>query len=157
MARGLTLILLSLLMFFGSAVHAENDPIASLLELNKQMIKSVRDGDIDSAQQTFETFKSAWKKEEPSIKKENLSSHSKMDSNIAMISLSFINQDANKLETQLEELSSHLETYQQAVVLKKASSGQSRASLTAYIQSLKDTKQLIEKNRWEKRQPLSTT
>ncbi|MGQ5178035.1 FTR1 family protein [Bacillus halotolerans] len=145
MARGLTLILLSLLMFFGSAVHAENDPIASLLELNKQMIKSVQDGDIDSAQQTFETFKSAWKKEEPSIKKENLSSHSKMDSNIAMISLSFINQDANKLETQLEELSSHLETYQQAVVLKKASSGQSRASLTAYIQSLKDTKQLIEK------------
>lgn len=110
MARGLTLILLSLLMFFGSAVHAENDPIASLLELNKQMIKSVRDGDIDSAQQTFETFKSSWKKEEPSIKKENLSSHSKMDSNIAMISLSFINQDANKLETQLEELSSHLET-----------------------------------------------
>lgn len=145
MARGLTLILLSLLMFFGSVVHAENDPIASLLELNKQMIKSVRDGDIDSAQQTFETFKSLWKKEEPSIKKENLSSHSKMDSNIAMISLSFINQDANKLETQLEELSSHLETYQQAVVLKKASSGQSRTSLTAYIQILKDTKQLIEK------------
>lgn len=146
MARGLALILLSLLIFFGSAAHAENDPIASLLELNKQMIKLVQDGDIDSAQQTFETFKSAWKKEEPSIKKENLSSHSKMDSNIAMISLSFINQDANKLETQLEELSSHLETYQQAVVLKKTSSGQSRTSLTAYIQSLKETKQLIEKD-----------
>ncbi len=62
-----------------------------------------------------------------------------------MISLSFINQDADKLKTQLEELSSHLETYQQAVVLKKTSSGQSRASLTAYIHSLKDTKQLIEK------------
>lgn len=84
-------------------------------------------------------------KEEPSIKKENLSSHSEMDANIAMISLSFINQDARKLKTQLEELASHLETYQQAVVLKKTSSGQSRASLTAYIQSLKDTKQFIEK------------
>ncbi|MER0466659.1 ferrous ion permease EfeU [Bacillus cabrialesii subsp. cabrialesii] len=146
MIRGLALILFSLLMVFGSAAHAEDDPIAVLIQLNKQMIKSVEDGDIDSAQQTFETFKAKWKKEEPSIKKENLSSHSKMDSNIAMISLSFINQDADKLKTQLEELSSHLETYQQAVVLKKTSSGQSRASLTAYIQSLKDTKQLIEKN-----------
>ncbi|MCY7961718.1 ferrous ion permease EfeU [Bacillus inaquosorum] len=146
MARGLALILFSLLMVFGSAAHAEDDPIATLIQLNKQMIESVKDGDIDSAQQTFETFKAKWKKEEPSIKKENLSSHSKMDSNIAMISLSFINQDADKLKTQLEELSSHLETYQQAVVLKKTSSGQSRASLTAYIQSLKDTKQLIQKN-----------
>ncbi|OBA03116.1 iron transporter [Bacillus subtilis] len=146
MTRGLALILFSLLMVFGSAAHAEDDPIAALIQLNKQMIKSVEDGDIDSAQQTFETFKAKWKKEEPSIKKENLSSHSKMDSNIAMISLSFINQDADKLKTQLEELSSHLESYQQAVVLKKTSSGQSRASLTAYIQSLKDTKQLIEKN-----------
>ncbi|MCE0741096.1 ferrous ion permease EfeU [Bacillus sp. G16] len=146
MARGLALILFSLLMVFGSAAHAEDDPIAALIQLNKQMIESVKDGDIDSAQQTFETFKAKWKKEEPSIKKENLSSHSKMDSNIAMISLSFINQDADKLKTQLEELSSHLETYQQAVVLKKTSSGQSRASLTAYIQSLKDTKQLIQKN-----------
>lgn len=109
------------------------------------MIKSVKDGDMDSAQQTFDTFKAKWKKEEPSIKKENLSSHSEMDANIAMISLSFINQDARKLKTQLEELASHLETYQQAVVLKKTSSGQSRASLTAYIQSLKDTKQFIEK------------
>ncbi|MDZ5671633.1 ferrous ion permease EfeU [Bacillus stercoris] len=145
MARGLALILFSLLMVFGSAAHAEDDPIAALIQLNKQMIKSVQDGDIDSAQQTFETFKAKWKKEEPSIKKENLSSHSEMDANIAMISLSFINQDANKLKTQLEELSSHLETYQQAVVLKKTSSGQSRASLTAYIHSLKDTKQLIEK------------
>ncbi|MCY7899738.1 ferrous ion permease EfeU [Bacillus inaquosorum] len=145
MARGLALILFSLLMVFGSAAHAEDDPIAALIQLNKQMIESVKDGDIDSAQQTFETFKAKWKKEEPSIKKENLSSHSKMDSNIAMISLSFINQDADKLKTQLEELSSHLETYQQAVVLKKTSSGQSRASLTAYIQSLKDTKQLIQK------------
>ncbi|PJH93390.1 ferrous ion permease EfeU [Bacillus sp. SN1] len=146
MARGLALILFSLLMVFGSAAHAEDDPIAVLIQLNKQMIESVKDGDIDTAQQTFETFKAKWKKEEPSIKKENLSSHSKMDSNIAMISLSFINQDADKLKTQLEELSSHLETYQQAVVLKKTSSGQSRASLTAYIQSLKDTKQLIQKN-----------
>ncbi|MGY2644329.1 ferrous ion permease EfeU [Bacillus inaquosorum] len=146
MARGLALILFSLLMVFGSAAHAEDDPIATLIQLNKQMIESVKDGDIDSAQQTFETFKAKWKKEEPSIKKENLSSHSKMDSNIAMISLSFINQDADKLKTQLEELSSHLETYQQAVVLKKTASGQSRASLTAYIQSLKDTKQLIQKN-----------
>ncbi|MCY8245288.1 ferrous ion permease EfeU [Bacillus inaquosorum] len=146
MARGLALILFSLLMVFGSAAHAEDDPIAALIQLNKQMIESVKDGDIDSAQQTFETFKAKWKKEEPSIKKENLSSHSKMDSNIAMISLSFINQDADKLKTQLEELSSHLETFQQAVVLKKTSSGQSRASLTAYIQSLKDTKQLIQKN-----------
>ncbi|MGE9754260.1 ferrous ion permease EfeU [Bacillus inaquosorum] len=146
MVRGLALILFSLLMVFGSAAHAEDDPIAALIQLNKQMIESVKDGDIDSAQQTFETFKAKWKKEEPSIKKENLSSHSKMDSNIAMISLSFINQDADKLKTQLEELSSHLETYQQAVVLKKTSSGQSRASLTAYIQSLKDTKQLIQKN-----------
>ncbi|MFV9830734.1 ferrous ion permease EfeU [Bacillus stercoris] len=145
MARGLALILFSLLMVFGSAAHAEDDPIAALIQLNKQMIKSVQDGDIDSAQQTFETFKAKWKKEEPSIKKENLSSHSEMDANIAMISLSFINQDADKLKTQLEELSSHLETYQQAVVLKKTSSGQSRASLTAYIRSLKDTKQLIEK------------
>lgn len=145
MARGLALILFSLLMVFGSAAHAEDDPIAALIQLNKQMIKSVQDGDIDSAQQTFETFKANWKKEEPSIKKENLSSHSEMDANIAMISLSFINQDADKLKTQLEELSSHLETYQQAVVLKKTSSGQSRASLTAYIHSLKDTKQLIEK------------
>ncbi|MBU2659577.1 ferrous ion permease EfeU [Bacillus cabrialesii] len=146
MTRGLALILFSLLMVFGSAAHAEEDSIAALIQLNKQMIKSVEEGDIDSAQQTFETFKAKWKKEEPSIKKENLTSHSKMDSNIAMISLSFINQDADKLKTQLEELSSHLETYQQAVVLKKTSSGQSRASLTAYIQSLKDTKQLIEKN-----------
>ncbi|MBK4204955.1 iron transporter [Bacillus subtilis] len=145
MTRGLALILFSLLMVFGSAAHAEDDPIAELIQLNKQMIESVKGGDMDSAQQTFETFKAKWKKEEPSIKKENLSSHSKMDSNIAMISLSFINQDADKLKTQLEELSSHLETYQQAVVLKKISSGQSRASLTAYIQSLKDTKQLIEK------------
>ncbi|MEC2111954.1 ferrous ion permease EfeU [Bacillus stercoris] len=145
MARGLALILFSLLMVFGSAAHAEDDPIAALIQLNKQMIKSVQDEDIDSAQQTFETFKAKWKKEEPSIKKENLSSHSEMDANIAMISLSFINQDADKLKTQLEELSSHLETYQQAVVLKKTSSGQSRASLTAYIHSLKDTKQLIEK------------
>ncbi|QHF59984.1 iron permease [Bacillus subtilis] len=145
MARGLALILFSLLMVFGSAAHAEDDPIAALIQLNKQMIKSVKDGDMDSAQQTFETFKAKWKKEEPSIKKENLSSHSEMDANIAMISLSFINQDANKLKTQLEELASHLETYQQAVVLKKTSSGQSRASLTAYIQSLKDTKQFIEK------------
>lgn len=145
MARGLALILFSLLMVFGSAAHAEDDPIAALIQLNKQMIKSVKDGDIDSAQQTFETFKAKWKKEEPSIKKENLSSHSEMDANIAMISLSFINQDADKLKTQLEELSSHLETYQQAVVLKKTSSGQSRASLTAYIHSLKDTKQFIEK------------
>ncbi|WP_338444558.1 ferrous ion permease EfeU [Bacillus spizizenii] len=145
MTRGLALILFSLLMVFGSAAHAEDDPIAELIQLNKQMIESVKGGDMDSAQQTFETFKAKWKKEEPSIKKENLSSHSKMDSNIAMISLSFINQDADKLKTQLEELSSHLETYQQAVVLKKTSSGQSRASLTAYIQSLKDTKQLIEK------------
>ncbi|TDY59146.1 ferrous ion permease EfeU [Bacillus subtilis] len=145
MARGLVLILFSLLMVFGSAAHAEDDPIAALIQLNKQMIKSVKDGDIDSAQQTFETFKAKWKKEEPSIKKENLSSHSEMDANIAMISLSFINKDAGKLKTQLEELSSHLETYQQAVVLKKTSSGQSRASLTAYIQSLKDTKQFIEK------------
>lgn len=144
MARGLALILFSLLVF-GSAAHAEEDPIAALIQLNKQMIKSVKDGDVDSAQQTFETFKAKWKKEEPSIKKENLSSHSEMDANIAMISLSFINKDAGKLKTQLEELSSHLETYQQAVVLKKTSSGQSRASLTAYIQSLKDTKQLIEK------------
>lgn len=72
-----------------------------------------------------------------------------------MISLSFIN-NADKLKTQLEELSSHLETYQQAVVLKKTSSGQSRASLTAYIHSLKDTKQLIEKNNWMKRHPQST-
>ncbi|UQZ43425.1 ferrous ion permease EfeU [Bacillus subtilis] len=132
-------------MVFGSAAHAEDDPIAALIQLNKQMIKSVKDGDMDSAQQTFETFKAKWKKEEPSIKKENLSSHSEMDANIAMISLSFINQDARKLKTQLEELASHLETYQQAVVLKKTSSGQSRASLTAYIQSLKDTKQFIEK------------
>lgn len=145
MTRGLALILFSLLMVFGSAAHAEDDPIAALIQLNKQMIESVKGGDMDSAQQTFETFKAKWKKEEPSIKKENLSSHSKMDSNIAMISLSFINQDADKLKTQLEELSSHLETYQQAVVLKKTSSGQSRASLTAYIQSLKDIKQLIEK------------
>ncbi|MEC2181531.1 ferrous ion permease EfeU [Bacillus spizizenii] len=145
MTRGLALILFSLLMVFGSAAHAEDDPITTLIQLNKQMIESVKGGDMDSAQQTFETFKAKWKKEEPSIKKENLSSHSKMDSNIAMISLSFINQDADKLKTQLEELSSHLETYQQAVVLKKTSSGQSRASLTAYIQSLKDTKQLIEK------------
>ncbi|MEC1433443.1 ferrous ion permease EfeU [Bacillus spizizenii] len=145
MTRGLALILFSLLMVFGSAAHAEDDPIAALIQLNKQMIESVKGGDMDSAQQTFETFKAKWKKEEPSIKKENLSSHSKMDSNIAMISLSFINQDADKLKTQLEELSSHLETYQQAVVLKKTSSGQSRASLTAYIQSLKDTKQLIPK------------
>ncbi|MFW2106823.1 ferrous ion permease EfeU [Bacillus spizizenii] len=145
MTRGLALILFCLLMVFGSAAHAEDDPIAALIQLNKQMIESVKGGDMDSAQQTFETFKAKWKKEEPSIKKENLSSHSKMDSNIAMISLSFINQDADKLKTQLEELSSHLETYQQAVVLKKTSSGQSRASLTAYIQSLKDTKQLIEK------------
>ncbi|MED0868222.1 ferrous ion permease EfeU [Bacillus spizizenii] len=145
MTRGLALILFSLLMVFGSAAHAEDDPIAALIQLNKQMIESVKGGDMDSAQQTFETFKAKWKKEEPSIKKENLSSHSKMDSNIAMISLSFINQDADKLKTQLEELSSHLEIYQQAVVLKKTSSGQSRASLTAYIQSLKDTKQLIEK------------
>ncbi|PLV31592.1 Ferrous iron permease EfeU precursor [Bacillus subtilis subsp. subtilis] len=145
MARGLALILFSLLMVFGSAAHAEDDPIAALIQLNKQMIKSVKDGDMDSAQQTFETFKAKWKKEEPSIKKEKLSSHSEMDANIAMISLSFINQDANKLKSQLEELSSHLETYQQAVVLKKTSSGQSRASLTAYIQSLKDTKQFIEK------------
>ncbi|CAF1828281.1 ferrous ion permease EfeU [Bacillus subtilis] len=145
MARGLALILFSLLMVFGSAAHAEDDPIAALIQLNKQMIKSVKDGDMDSAQQTFETFKAKWKKEEPSIKKENLSSHSEMDANIAMISLSFINQDARKLKTQLEELASHLETYQQAVVLKKTSSGQSRASLTAYIQSLKDTKQFIEK------------
>lgn len=131
-------------MVFGFAAHAEDDPIAALIQLNKQMIKSVTDGDMDSAQQTFETFKAKWKKEEPSIKKENLSSHSEMDANIAMISLSFIN-NADKLKTQLEELSSHLETYQQAVVLKKTSSGQSRASLTAYIHSLKDTKQLIEK------------
>ncbi|MFP7231400.1 FTR1 family protein [Bacillus subtilis] len=145
MARGLALILFSLLMVFGFAAHAKDDPIAALIQLNKQMIASVKDGDVDSAQQTFETFKAKWKKEEPTIKKENLSSHSKMDSNIAMISLSFINQDAEKLKTQLKELSSHLETYQQAVVLKKTSSGQSRASLTAYIQSLKDTKQLIEK------------
>lgn len=145
MARGLALILFSLLMVFGFAAHAEDDPIAALIQLNKQMIKSVQDGDIDSAQQTFETFKAKWKKEEPSIKKENLSSHSEMDANIAMISLSFINKDADKLKTQLEELSSHLETYQQAVVLKKTTSGQSRASLTAYIHSLKDTKQLIEK------------
>ncbi|WFA94227.1 ferrous ion permease EfeU [Bacillus subtilis] len=145
MARGLALILFSLLMVFGFAAHAEDDPIAALIQLNKQMIKSVQDGDIDSAQQTFETFKAKWKKEEPSIKKENLSSHSEMDANIAMISLSFINKDAGKLKTQLEELSSHLETYQQAVVLQKTSSGQSRASLTAYIQSLKDTKQFIEK------------
>ncbi|MEC2236999.1 ferrous ion permease EfeU [Bacillus subtilis] len=145
MARGLALILFSLLMVFGFAAHAEDDPIAALIQLNKQMIKSVQDGDIDSAQQTFETFKAKWKKEEPSIKKENLSSHSEMDANIAMISLSFINKDAGKLKTQLEELSSHLETYQQAVVLKKTTSGQSRASLTAYIQSLKDTKQFIEK------------
>lgn len=145
MTRGLALILFSLLMVFGSAAHAEDDPIAALIQLNKQMIKYVQDGDINSAQQTFETFKAKWKKEEPSIKKENLSSHSEMDANIAMISLSFINQDAEKLKTQLEELSSHLETYQQAVVLKKTSSGQSRASLTAYIHSLKDTKQLIEK------------
>ena len=145
MARGLALILFSLLMVFGSAAHAEDDPIAALIQLNKQMIKSVQDGDIDLAQQTFETFKTKWKKEEPSIKKENLSSHSEMDANIAMISLSFINKDADKLKTQLEELSSHLETYQQAVVLKKTTSGQSRASLTAYIHSLKDTKQLIEK------------
>lgn len=144
MARGLALILFSLLMVFGFAAHAEDDPIAALIQLNKQMIKSVTDGDMDSAQQTFETFKAKWKKEEPSIKKENLSSHSEMDANIAMISLSFIN-NADKLKTQLEELSSHLETYQQAVVLKKTSSGQSRASLTAYIHSLKDTKQLIEK------------
>lgn len=145
MARGLALILFSLLMVFGFAAHAEDDPIAALIQLNKQMIKSVTDGDMDSAQQTFETFKAKWKKEEPSIKKENLSSHSEMDANIAMISLSYINQDTGKLKTQLEELSSHLETYQQAVVLKKTSSGQSRASLTAYIHSLKDTKQLIEK------------
>lgn len=145
MARGLALILFSLLMVFGSAAHAEDDPIAALIQLNKQMIKSVKDGDMDSAQQTFDTFKAKWKKEEPSVKKENLSSHSEMDANIAMISLSFINQDARKLKTQLEELASHLETYQQAVVLKKTSSGQSRASLTAYIQSLKDTKQFIEK------------
>ncbi|MGD7093332.1 ferrous ion permease EfeU [Bacillus subtilis] len=145
MARGLALILFSLLMVFGFAAHAEDDPIAALIQLNKQMIKSVKDGDMDSAQQTFDTFKAKWKKEEPSIKKENLSSHSEMDANIAMISLSFINQDARKLKTQLEELASHLETYQQAVVLKKTSSGQSRASLTAYIQSLKDTKQFIEK------------
>ncbi|MGO1135038.1 ferrous ion permease EfeU [Bacillus subtilis] len=144
MARGLALILFSLLMVVGFAAHAEDDPIAALIQLNKQMIKSVKDGDMDSAQQTFETFKAKWKKEEPSIKKENLSSHSEMDANIAMISLSFIN-NADKLKTQLEELSSHLETYQQAVVLKKTSSGQSRASLTAYIHSLKDTKQLIEK------------
>ncbi|UPV78942.1 ferrous ion permease EfeU [Bacillus rugosus] len=146
MNRGLALILFSLLMVCSSAVHAEDDPIAALIQLNKQMIESIKDGDMDSAQQTFETFKAKWKKEEPSIKKENLSSHSKMDSNIAMISLSFINQDTDKLKTQLEELSSHLETYQQGVVLKKTSSGQSRASLTAYIQSLKDTKQLIEKS-----------
>lgn len=156
MARGLALILFSLLMVFGSAAQAEDDPIAALIQLNKQMIKSVQDGDIDLAQQTFETFKTKWKKEEPSIKKENLSSHSEMDANIAMISLSFINQDAGKLKTQLKELSSHLETYQQAVVLKKTSSGQSRASLTAYIHSLKDTKQLIEKNNWMKRHPQST-
>lgn len=145
MTRGLALILFTLLMVFGSAAHAEDNPVDALIQLNKQMIKSLKDRDMDSAQQTFETFKAKWKKEAPSIKKENLSSYSKMNSNIAMISLSFLNQDAAKLKTQLEELSSHLETYQQAVVLKKTSSGQSRASLTAYIQSLKDTKQLIEK------------
>lgn len=69
MARGLALILFSLLMVFGSAAHAEDDPIAALIQLNKQMIKSVKDGDMDSAQQTFDTFKAKWKKKNLLLRK----------------------------------------------------------------------------------------
>ncbi|KXZ22841.1 iron transporter [Bacillus nakamurai] len=144
MARKIAFMLFSLLVIFSSSAVAKGaDPIASLINLNQQMIQSAKDGDIHSVEKTFSQFKTVWKKEEPNIKKENTSSYSKMNSNIAMISLSLINKDTNKVEAELSDLASHLETYRQAVTLKDAANGNSRLSLSAYIQSLKETKQLI--------------
>ncbi len=142
-------------MVFGSAAHAEDDPIAALIQLNKQMIESVKDGDIDSAQQTFETFKAKWKKKNLLLKGKSF--FPQQNGLEYRDDFSFFHQSRRRqAQNALEELSSHLETYQQAVVLKKTSSGQSRASLTAYIQSLKDTKQLIQKTNWIKHHPQST-
>ncbi|MCR9039941.1 FTR1 family protein [Bacillus sp. L381] len=144
MARKIAFMLFSLLVIFSSSAVAKGaDPIGSLISLNQQMIQSAKDGNLQSVEKTFSQFKTVWKKEEPAIKKENISSYSKMNSNIAMISLSLINKDTKKVQAALSELGSHLETYRQAVTLKDAAGGSSRLTLSAYIQSLKETKQLI--------------
>lgn len=144
MARKIAFMLFSLLVIFSSSAVAKGaDPIDSLISLNQQMIQSAKDGNLQSVEKTFSQFKTVWKKEEPAIKKENISSYSKMNSNIAMISLSLINKDTKKVQAALSELGSHLETYRQAVTLKDAAGGSSRLTLSAYIQSLKETKQLI--------------
>ncbi|RDI45920.1 FTR1 family iron permease [Falsibacillus pallidus] len=136
----ITLSIFGAIPFTAGANGAEN--VNKLQTYTKSIVQLAEKGEMERADEAFLQLKNEWTPQKTSIKNDSLYAYTKIQSSIAALSLSFLNDDAKKAAGNARELNTILADYQSGS-LQPPSAKPKSMSLSNYILLLKETENKI--------------
>jgi len=118
-----------------------------LVSAAKKAVDAASSSQISEGSQAFQQFKEVWKDSKRAVKKENWKAASKIESTMALVANSLLNDDRAELIKTLEQLLSTLETYEKSILVTRANESEGALTLSEYVKSLQKTKQHIQEGK----------
>lgn len=118
-----------------------------LVSAAKKAVDAASNSQISKGNQAFQQFKEVWNDSKRAVKKENWKAASKIESTMALVANSLLNDDRAELIKTLEQLLSTLETYEKSILVTRANESEGALTLSEYVKSLQKTKQHIQEGR----------
>ncbi len=143
---------LSLLIILFSSVHLTAYAKDDVKESAKNLVTSLKDvqeqlqqNDIEAADQLFRDFKVEWTKVKGDIREDSPESLQMVESEMAQLSLSLLNEEKEKSIENCNELIEIMNKYSEGTLNTNPNKIEEK-SLSSYITLLKDTKESLKKN-----------
>lgn len=118
-----------------------------LVSAAKKAVDAASNSQISKGNQAFQQFKEVWNDSKRAVKKENWKAASKIESTMALVANSLLNDDRAELIKTFEQLLSTLETYEKSILVTRANESEGALTLSEYVKSLQKTKQHIQEGR----------
>lgn len=119
-----------------------------MVSLN-QVEKYLTNNQIEKADQSFKEFKAEWTTIKAKVRTDSPEAMNMIESDMALLSLSILNEDINPSIEHSQSLMATMESYSQGTLNTDPNKIEEK-SLSSYITLLKETKQTIEKNDLDK-------
>ncbi|WP_230203611.1 FTR1 family iron permease [Bacillus massiliigorillae] len=152
MYRKIIYMCLSLLIILFSSVHLTAYAKDDVKESAKNLVTSLKDvqeqlqqNDIEAADQLFRDFKVEWTKVKGDIREDSPESLQMVESEMAQLSLSLLNEEKEKSIENCNELIEIMNKYSEGTLNTNPNKIEEK-SLSSYITLLKDTKESLKKN-----------
>ncbi|ASK62681.1 iron permease FTR1 family protein [Virgibacillus phasianinus] len=129
---------------FAETIQDHADVSKTVLYI-KKAVTAANKQDLDKVNQSFQSFKKEWVDIKNEVREGSLPVYSKIQSQIAAVSLDLVNGNANKTLGSLQALQNTLLDYQNGK-LKKDGSSAEKVTIRSYIRQLNETADSIESN-----------